>query len=354
MKRFVLMGILFFILMASCTRSAFQEGHASLSFSFAAPLKTTITKAGALPDTNSFILLVKSNTGETLYNGLYGARPAEIVVPAGTYEVSVHSVEFEKPAFEMPQYGDSKVIVVSNGEKASVAFLCKLLNSGMKFSFSENFLKKYNNGYLLLEQEAGDLEYLFTENRTGYLKAGNVGICHKTTSASEPLFSRTLGAGEIYNITLDASSAESGSEFTIEVDTTAVYINEKVVIGEEFSGADGSNTQKAVSVSQAKNRIGDTLWVWGYIVGGDMSSSSVTFVGPFTKDSHIAIAENASENSRDACFSVELSKTAVKSALNLVSNPSNLGRKVFLKGVVVSSYFGLNGLKKVSEYAFME
>jgi hypothetical protein len=351
MKRFVLMGVLFSILLASCTRSAFQEGHASLSFSFAAPLKTTVTKAGALPDTNSFILLVKSNTGETLYNGLYGARPAEIVVPAGTYEVSVRSIDFDKPAFESPQYGDSKVIVVSNGEKVSVAFLCKLLNSGIRFSFSENFLKKYNNGYLLLEQEAGDLEYLFTENRTAYLKAGNVSICHKTTSASEPLFSRTLGAGEIYNITLDASSAESGSEFTIEVDTTAVYINEKVVIGEEFSGADGSSTQKAVSVSQAKNRIGDTLWMWGYIVGGDMSSSSVTFVGPFTKDSHIAIAENASEKSRDACFSVELSKTAVKSALNLVSNPSNLGRKVFLKGVVVEAYFGLNGLKKVSEYS---
>jgi hypothetical protein len=352
MKRFVLMGILFSILMASCNRSAFQEGYASLSFSFAAPLKTTVTKAGALPDTNSFILLVKSNTGETLYNGLYGARPAEIVVPAGTYEVSVHSVEFEKPAFEMPQYGDSKVIVVSNGEKASVAFLCKLLNSGMRFSFSENFLRKYNNGYLLLEQEAGDLEYLFTENRTAYLKAGNVGICHKTSSASVPLFSRTLGAGEIHNISLEASAAESGSEFTIEVDTSAVYINENVVIGEEFSGADGSSTQKAVSVSQAKNRIGDTLWVWGYIVGGDMSSSSVTFVGPFTKDSHIAIAENASEKSRDACLSVELSKTAVKSALNLVSNPSNLGRKVFLKGVVVESYFGLNGLKKVSEYSW--
>lgn len=351
MKRFVLMGLLFSIILVSCDRGTLLEGRASLYFSFAAPLKTTVTKAGALPDTNSFILLVKSNTGETIYNGLYGSRPAEISVSAGTYEVSVRSVEFEKPAFEMPQYGDSKVIIVSNGEKVSVAFLCKLLNSGMKFSFSENFLNKYDSGYILLEQEAGDLEYLFTENRTAYLKAGNVSICHKTASVSVPLFSRTLGAGEIYNISLDASAAESASEFTIELDTTAVYINEKVVIGEEFNGSDGSNAHKAVSVSQAKNRIGDTLWVWGYIVGGDMTSSSVTFVGPFTKDSHIAIAENASEKSRDACFSVELSKAAVKSALNLVSNPSNLGRKVFLKGVVVESYFGLNGLKKVSEYS---
>jgi len=351
MKRFVLMGVLFSIILASCNMGAFEERQASLSFSFAVPLKTTVTKAVSLPDTNSFILLVKSNTGETLYNGLYGSRPAEIKVPAGTYEVSVRSIEFEKPAFETPQYGDSKVIVVSNGEKVSVAFLCKQLNSGMRFSFSENFLKKYNSGYLLLEQEAGNLEYLFTEQRTAYLKAGNVSICYKSNTGSMPLFSRTLGAGEIHNIALDASAAESTSEFTIKVDTTVVYINEKVVIGEEFSGADGSSAQKAVSVSQAKNRIGDTLWVWGYIVGGDMSSSSVTFVGPFTKDSHIAIAENASEKSRDACFSVELSKTAVKSALNLVSNPSNLGRKVFLKGVVVESYFGLNGLKKVSEYS---
>ncbi len=351
MKRFVLMGVLSSIIMASCTIGALNEEGASLSFSFAVPLKTTVTKAVSLPDTNSFILLIRGNTGETIYNGLYGSRPAELTVPAGTYEVSVRSIEFEKPAFETPQYGDSKVIVVSNGEKASVAFLCKQLNSGIRFSFSENFLKKYDNGCILLEQEAGNLEYLFTEKRIAYLKAGNVGINHKTSSATTPLFSRIIGAGEIYNITLDASAAESSSEFSITVDTTVVRINERVIIGEEFSGADGSSAQKAVSVSQAKNRIGDTLWVWGYIVGGDMSSSSVTFNGPFSKDSHIAIAENASEKNRDACFSVELSRAAIKSALNLVSNPSNLGRKVFLKGVVVESYFGLNGLKKVSEYS---
>ncbi len=354
MKRFVLMGILSSLLMASCTIGALPKEEASLSFSFAVPLKTTVTKATSLPDTNSFILLVKSNTGEMLYNGLYGSRPTEFTVPAGTYEVSVRSIEFEKPAFEMPQYGDSKVIVVSNGEKASVAFLCKQLNAGMRFFFSENFLKKYDSGCILLEQEAGSLEYNFTENRIAYLKAGNVGINHKTTSATVPLFSRTIGAGEIYNISLDASAAESSSEFSIKIDTTVVQINERVVIGEEFSGADGSSAQKALSVSQAKTRIGDTLWVWGYIVGGDMSSSSITFTGPFSKDSHIAIAENATEKNREACFSVELSRAAIKSALNLVSNPSNLGRKVFLKGVVVESYFGLNGLKKVSEYAFME
>ncbi len=351
MKRFVWMGILFSIIMASCNMDAFSEGEASLTFSFAVPLKTTVTKALSMPDTNSFVLLVRSNTGETLYNGLYGARPAEITVSAGTYEVSVRSVEFDKPAFETPQFGDSKVIVVSNGEKVSVAFLCKLLNSGMRFSFTERFLQKHSSGHILLEQEAGNLEYLFTEQRTAYLKAGNVGICHKMTTASVPLFNRTLGPGEIYNITLDASAAESASEFSIKVDTTALYINERVIIGEEFSGADGSSAEKAVSVSQAKNRVGDTLWVWGYIVGGDMTSSSVTFVGPFTKDSHIAIAENPSEKSREACFSVELSKTAVKTALNLVSNPTNLGRKVFLKGAVVESYFGLNGLKKVTEYS---
>ena len=169
MKRFVLMGVLFSIIMASCNMGAFDERQASLSFSFAMPLKTTVTKAGSLPDTNSFILLVKSNTGETLYNGLYGSRPAEIKVPAGTYEVSVRSIEFEKPAFETPQYGDSKVIVVSNGEKVSVAFLCKQLNSGMRFSFSENFLKKYNSGYLCWNR-GRQPEYLLQNSAPPILK----------------------------------------------------------------------------------------------------------------------------------------------------------------------------------------
>ncbi len=345
------MWILFSIIMASQNMDALRR-RGITTFSFAVPLKTTVTKAPSMPDTNSFVLLVRSNTGETLYNGLMEPDLLKLQYQqVHGQEVSVRSVEFEKPAFETPQFGDSKVIVVSNGEKVSVAFLCKLLNSGMRFSFTERFLQKHSSGHILLEQEAGNLEYLFTEQRTAYLKAGNVGICHKMTTASVPLFNRTLGPGEIYNITLDASAAESASEFSIKVDTTALYINERVIIGEEFSGADGSSAEKAVSVSQAKNRVGDTLWVWGYIVGGDMTSSSVTFVGPFTKDSHIAIAENPSEKSREACFSVELSKTAVKTALNLVSNPTNLGRKVFLKGAVVESYFGLNGLKKVTEYS---
>ena len=52
-------------------------------------------------------------------------------------------------------------------------------------------------------------------------------------------------------------------------------------------------------------------------------------------------------------MSVELSKAAVRSALNLVDNPQNLGRKVFLKGLV-TQYYGLAGLKNVSDFSLGE
>ena len=40
----------------------------------------------------------------------------------------------------------------------------------------------------------------------------------------------------------------------------------------------------------------------------------------------------------------------VRDGLNLVDNPGLLGKRVFLKGNIVASYFGLVGIKDVTEY----
>ena len=40
----------------------------------------------------------------------------------------------------------------------------------------------------------------------------------------------------------------------------------------------------------------------------------------------------------------------MRNALNLVSNPSNLKRKLWVKGDIVSAYFGIPGIKNIKEY----
>ena len=350
-KRFVLTVAVASVTLASCHRADVEQPESLINLSFAEPLQTVLTRAGSAMDTDSFILSVRDIDGEAVYEGPYGQRPAELKVKAGTYEISAVSRAFDAPAFEMPQYGDSQIVVASNGEDVEVALLCKMLNSGISVTLTEAFKAKYPAGKLVLRQDEGDLDYAYDETRCGYFKAGNVSFHYSKEGIEKALFNRTAGAGERHELTLNASSEESSSGFTIIVDTAAFRIVETITLGEDFSGADGSSAQKALSVTAAKEHSGDTCWVWGYIVGGDLTSSSVKFAGPFEKSSNIALAASPTECSKANCFSVELSKAAVKSGLNLVDNPDNLGRKVFLKGVV-STYFGLTGLKNVSEYTF--
>ena len=119
------------------------------------------------------------------------------------------------------------------------------------------------------------------------------------------------------------------------------------------AGADGKSPQKAFGIAEAARRTGDTLWVWGYVVGGDLTNNGIAFEGPFQKNSNLALAASATERERSRCFPVELSRAAVRSRLNLVDNPLNLGRKLFLYGVS-ATYFGLPGLKNVSDFQWEE
>ena len=47
---------------------------------------------------------------------------------------------------------------------------------------------------------------------------------------------------------------------------------------------------------------------------------------------------------------MQLPTGAVRDALNLVDNPEILGSRLVLKGDVVASYYGLVGIKNVSDY----
>lgn len=351
-RRFAMTAVISSVILASCNIDPAGK-ESRLVLGFAEPLEAVHTRATGGADTNSFILSINGMNGETIYKGAYGSRPKELSVKAGTYEISVISNEFTAPVFEQPQYGDSQIIVAANGEPVRVAFLCRMTNAGIKISLTEAFKARFPAGSLLLKGDGGNLAYTYSESRTGYFKPGEVGFYYVNGGGETPLFNRSVNSGERHALTLNASSDESPSGFSVSVDTTTLAIVETVTVGQAYTGSDGSSAGKAMSVSQAAEHPGDTLWVWGYIVGGDLTSNSANFTGPFEKSSNMAIAASASERTFANCFPVELSKAAVKNALNLVDNPGNLGRRVCLKGKV-TTYFGLTGLKSVSEFELGE
>lgn len=324
-----------------------------LKWHFLTP-KTIRTKAyhEEIPDTNDFILSVFSSKGKTLFSGPYGSSPESLTVDEGSYTVEVKSEEFSAPSFGKPQYGDSQIIVVGRGEKADVALNCRMINSGLRLDVKDSFRKAYPSGVLFLDSMEGKLMYSYYEDRVAFFKPGQVSLKLSNEGKDEILFTKTLEAQEVLTVGLSAavSSSLSGG-MTIVIDTTKIWKSEDYIVGEGSS--EGGGIDSALSISEAKNSTGSKdVWVYGYIVGGDLSSSgSKMNTGPsFTKNTHIAIAARSSVTSKESCLSVELPKGPVRDALNLVSHPDLLGSRVYLKGNIVESYYGIPGLKDVSDY----
>lgn len=330
-----------------------EPGRIVISFSSDNPFTGSGSKAGiqALPDTNEFLLSVTDAGGRTVYSGKFGAAPEAIITDPGSYTVSAVSREFSEPLFDAPQYGDTQVVTVSAGKTASVVLDCAQMNSGVKLNVNSDFLTSYPNGVLFLKSSEGKLMYGYSEKRTAYFRPGVVSLVMNEGSVDKTLFSRNLEPQQVLvvNVSAGVSDATKGS-VSIKVDTCRNWVFENYVIGQGGSGG-GSDTSNALSVTQAMSRPGSSdVWVYGFIVGGDLSSSRCSFDGPFSSRTNLVIASKSSCRDKQACMSVQLSQGDIRDALNLVDHPDNIGRQVYLKGDIVSSYYGIPGLQSLSEY----
>ncbi len=100
------------------------------------------------------------------------------------------------------------------------------------------------------------------------------------------------------------------------------------------------------------NNPGTKAWVKGYIVGSaadKTADSFTTATGEEASATNVFIAASASETDYTKCIPVQLPAGEIREALNLQANPGNLGKSVTLYGSL-EKYFGLNGVKTVTEY----
>ena len=328
----------------------------------------TRAPAAEIPDTNDFILKVTDAGGKILYEGAYGDSPESLLVDAGSYTVAVHSIEFTAPGFSRPVYGDEQVVVVQAGATVTVRLDCVLENAGVRLQIAPDFLTSYPDGVLFLKSGETRLMYGYSEKRIAYFKPGPVSLVLNNRGADEILLTRTLDARTILTLSISAphGGTAAASAITVAVDTAKVWSQETYVIGGggngggsgsgggQGSGADdhGADLDKAYSVAQAADHIGeDDVWVFGYIVGGDLSTAGNTVkTSKLTKSTHLAIAARSSVTAKASCVAVELPKGSIRDALNLVDHPDLIGSRVYLKGSIVASYFGTTGLKSTSDY----
>ncbi|WP_084820228.1 5'-nucleotidase C-terminal domain-containing protein [Mesobacillus campisalis] len=114
-----------------------------------------------------------------------------------------------------------------------------------------------------------------------------------------------------------------------------------------------SAAEDYITVEQAINNNEGVAIVKGYIVGFTKGTKNYQFEGPFTgsQNTNIAIADNPNERDPAKILPVQLPSGAVRTALNLVDNPGNLGKEVYVKGTL-DTYFSVPGLRNASEYSF--
>ena len=234
---------------------------------------------------------------------------------------------------------------------------CGLINCGIRLRIGSAFRDSYPDGSLFVESADGSLEYTDNEKRIAYFRPGEVSIVLKNQGLAKKIYSRDLSPKEILTVGVSTpppgeGSGGTGMEFDILVDTTMTWIYDAAST-DGPQGGSGVTIDNALSVGEAASAIGESgVWVYGYIVGGDLTRAAegISFRPPFSSRTNIAIASRTSVTSKSSCFSVQLSKESVRSAINLADHPDLIGRMVWLKGDVVEAYYGIPGLKNVTEY----
>jgi len=310
-------------------------------------------KSAAPTDTNSFILTVSDLLGTVYYKGPYGDRPDSIMLSEGTYNVSLISADYSVPAFDSPQWGTELQVDIVADEITKVLLECTQINCGVRIAYGSHYKDMFGTSPVRIVQGDNSLVYPVGEERYAYFPPGEARFDIVTDTEAKPIFKRTLRSGVNLTFNLDASSDMGESVFEVLVDTQAIYESEDIVTDGTFFEEDGLTPKTAFCIDSAARHVGDTVWVWGYIVGGDCSSDKVNFfTDSIASTTNIAIAASLSASKRSECMAVELSKAAMRSALNLRDNPQLKHRKIYLRGKVANYQGSWPGIKNLSEYQF--
>ena len=310
-------------------------------------VKIAASKSLSLPDTEDYILSIRDSDGGIIYEGRFGDSPEEVTVPKGVYTVSAVSETFEQAGFDAPQFGDSEEVVVGAGDRVSASLVCTQTNSGIRLRADESFIDAFPDGVLYIKGGGDCLMYGYTERRTAYFRPGKLTVSVSESGDEQTLFTKTLGAAECLSLRLSATSG-TAEGISIRTDTTRSWLSESFTYGDDAGSDDISD---ALDIAQARESAGFTgVWVKGYIVGCATGSGKYEFDAPFSRATNLLLGLRSGTADGQWCISVELKSKKIREALNLADNPELDGRYVYIKGDLVSSYYGLPGLKNVSEY----
>lgn len=333
--------------LSSC-QGLFSDGQGTIRISFLDNSPVFTRASEKIPDTDDFLLKITDSGGKVVYEGRFGDSPEELTVTPGSYTISAASSRFDKPEYGKPVFGDEQAVVVPAGETVSVLLKCRQTNCGMRLLVDESFVELFPSSSLYMEGPGGTLEHRYGETRTAFFRPGTISVSvGEQGGIRQPLFSRTLGEQQILSMSISASVESESGSISLTVDTTRVRFSENFLYG----STDAGSPENAMTIVEARGHAGEEdVWVQGYIVGVATGTGKISFDPPFDKETNIVLGLRSSTTDKDYCMAVELRSGSIREDLNLVSNPGLLGRRIYIKGDLVSAYYGIPGLKGASEY----
>jgi len=344
-------------LLGACTPFSTEENYPESKVIF--ETKSFMDEAerisGTVPSVELFHLSVESEEG-VVYDGIYGDMPAEITVPQGECRFRLLSGEYSGPAFDSPLWGDEQILQVSGTEYVTVNLTCRQMTCGVRILFSEKFRTYFPDAFVRVTRR--DTLSLVTESLDyGAEDAGfihflpgrlTVDLLENSSAAAELLTGWECVSADMFTVKVDASSGGSSVKIAVSVDTTASYHDETYIYGRERSGLTPYDALRPCDVSSHPD---DTLWVAGYVTGCYVNKKFRPGADSLAVTSNIAISDTPFPSETSVTIPVYVYSGPCRS-LNLKDNPSVLGQRVAVRGVIGTLY-DLPAVKKGLEYIYL-
>ena len=234
----------------SCRKTVKEDTAAgTLMFKFESNPKEVSKISRELPDTNEFLITVSDESGGTVFDGVYRDLPETMDVDPGSYRIFVRSEDFSGLKFSAPQYGDEQCVVVPPAGTMTVELGCRQINSGIRLDISPDFLTEYPEGVLFIKAGGSRLMYSYSEKRIAYFLPGSILVVLSDSGKETLLMTRAIEAREVLSVKMDVAESQSGTQgsgITVRLDTSRIWTDDELVLGEE--NLKGDSPQNAMTV----------------------------------------------------------------------------------------------------------
>lgn len=277
----------------------------------------------------------------------------------GEYNGTPQADRMEFDAFqEMAQFNGMPDLLAIDTVTTTLGYLNSIKNSSADLQLLQSQLIRIDEVSFVEGGKSTFADATGTTNRTLVDKNGNSIIVRNSnysTFASDTLPS---GTGSVVGILSYFSS--SGWQLLLRDTNDCIgFSGESVAPDIPSTGGNGEPETPYGVADVLAGTTATGVWVTGYIVGwidttGDnfeVSATTATFSVPATINTNLLLATSVDEKNVANCIPVQLPSGNVRSDLNLVDNPDNLGKQVCLK-CDITTYFSLNGLKNATAYAW--